>query len=265
MTNVTASSTGAGSGGNTLGELVLRLRGLLGGDLLGAIAHQPSWIEASRKQPMLVNVLVIVPDRSVHLARGLYQDEFLRRNPVLAVPLEIVGFSSFLDNLALGDPATVLLARCGEILFDAGGLSGALKERAADGAADVSTDPLRRFLEVKQATHFRNVPFLLARLLNEVYLGAMAAACRRLLVDRERVDFATLEQAAVWKSLPALQGGGAVPLQAARHMERLVKEIRWLVETGSQGEIPEDLLGGEILRHAKELAVVLAVPPRVRG
>lgn len=247
--------------GSLLQELVLRLRGLLGGDLLAVVAHRPSWVEDDHPPATLANVLVLVPDRSVHLARGLYQDELLRRHPSLSMPLEVVGWTSFFDNLALGDPATVLLARRGEVLYQAGGVLDDLTTRAGDGAAEVDAEPLRRFLEVKQATHFRNVPYLLARLLNEVYLGGMAAACRRLLAGRDRVAYETLERAAAWGTLPSLEDGRALSPGAAQRMERLAREIRRLIEAPFQGEVPEGLLGGEILRQARELAAELASPP----
>ena len=88
----------------------------------------------------------------------------------------------------------------GFVLYDADGAFAHLRESVNPQKA-VNKQRLDKFLIAKREGHFRNITFLLARLLNEIYMGAMVGIIRGLIEKKGTIDMDFSYKAAQWKEM----------------------------------------------------------------
>lgn len=248
------------------------MRALLGGNLISIAAQKPSWPEPSPHARRWINLLVLVADPSVPYCESLFRQEYLRRNPTFSFPTEIVGYGDLLEKLRIGDPAVVYMCASGHPIYDTNGAFVHLQEIARQSHITVNAERLRGFLQTKSLTHFRNVGYLLARLLNEIYMGTVAGITMWLVQNKNDVTLGFLYRAAQWKELKEIASSAQIPGGIVDKVESLLTAIRSILSADEKGEQLPSLpdFAWQIVALSQELAEQVGVSkvgstiPRVR-
>lgn len=178
-----------------------RMRSLLGGDLFAVLAQIPAWPSARLKRPFL-NVLVITADLEIPRAERFLQQFVLPNMPGWRFPVDIVGYQDFGDKSDLGDPTVVGICMDSYVAYDSEGAFNRLKEKlqSRDGRV-INNHRLQEYLATKRDAHYANAGLLLARLLNEIYMGTTAGLAYNVVAANGIIDVSLLRDLAQWAKL----------------------------------------------------------------
>ena len=208
-----------------------RVRSLLGGDLFAIIAQKPAWPSA-RLNRTLLNVLVLVTDLRVAEAERLYQQYVIREGLGQQFPVDFVGYQEFAEKVDLGDPSAVFLCTDGYVVYDSEGAFHRLHERVQDLSRPVAdVERLQDYLAQKRDAHYQNVGLLLARLLNEIYMGTAAGLARETIGVESNVSVSLLRDLAQWEGLKQrlTRERGRKNQDLVDRVEKLLDDIIWLI------------------------------------
>lgn len=230
----------------------LKMLGLFGGDLLALVSQKPSWPVFDSESIQWINLLLIVTEPQLPYCQNIFNQYFTKENPEFPFPVEIVGYQSFSEKLNIGDPTVVYICASGKIHYDTSGTFKKLKEIANNQSHRVDANRLRKFLESKCIGHFNNIGFLLARLLNEIYMGTISGLTRNILEGESEVELGILLKSAQWNKIKYLSANKGIFKDEIPLVEDILSDISLLLKSrDSQKELPK--YGQDIIKIAQNL------------
>jgi hypothetical protein len=230
-----------------------RVRSLLGGDLLAVVAQKPAWPSA-RLNRMLLNVLVLVADQRVPAAERLYQQYILHEGLGQPFPVDFIGYQEFAEKADLGDPSAVFLCTDGNVIYDSEGAYRRLQDKFKDLNRPVDdVERLQDYLGQKRDAHYQNVGLLLARLLNEIYMGTAAGLTREAIGVENNLRISSLRDLAQWEGLKQrlMRERGLKNQDLVSRIEKLLDDIIWLIaRSQNPTDTPKPLNYGQDILEA---------------
>jgi hypothetical protein len=236
--SVVQTTLGSESQGD-LDLFTLQMRSLLGGMLFTVLAQRPSW--PMRTDRRWVNILLLVADPEQPRCEAIFRQHYLRSHPSFDRPTEVVGLTGFIEKMELGDPAAFHFVSAAEVLYDAGGIMDQLR-RFTDETRGVAGPRLHAYLVAKSQAHFRNFGFLLARVLNELFMGVMASLTAKLIEGKQTVSVATLTRAGQWNEMKRMADETIVSRQLRERVDGLLYAIQPLLASDPRPEEYQDFV-----------------------